>query len=65
MKLLQAQCVIEADLESLIKKIVKTIQKNLQQEKQVSILLGDTQCQQYEHSIAQNISIVCIVEKIV
>ena len=33
MKLLQAECVIEADLESLIKKIVKIIQKNLQQEK--------------------------------
>ena len=49
----QTPCIIYADLESLIKKInkCKIIEKNLQQQKYVNILLVVIQCQLYGHLI--------------
>ena len=60
------QYIIYADIGSLIKKYmdVQTIQKILQQQKQVSIFL-DIHCQQFGHLITQTTNVLYIAGKIV
>ena len=50
--------IIYADIESLIKKMVKVIEKNLQEQKQENKLIADIQYQQYGHLIIQRINIL-------